>query len=270
MEIPNEIKLFYRDEIKNDRFNINGIGIREQMPECSINRPDGTGDCLLMFFYDEVNMRFKGDSISVPPGSMAYWEYSAQFYGNISAPWRHSWIHFGGTEAIEIVRRAGLSADKIIRPSGDVFERGLTALMYEKNRMEPDALILRDYFEILIRETVRSDTRYAKGPEIPRRMLEIKSHIDLNYRKHLTLDKLSKQFSISRPHLSAEFKRWFGISPGTYFIEQRLREAEVLLQDYNLQVAEVAERVGWSDVCHFTKLFKKHRGKTPTAVRSRK
>lgn len=270
MEIAKGIKRFYRDEVKNDRFNINGIGIYEEMPSCIVNRPDGTGDCLLMLFHSECIAMLNGEVVVISPGSMVYWEQSGHYYGNAEKKWRHSWIHFDGIDALDIIRRAGISPGRITQPAEDLFSLHLNSLLHEKSRLEPDFFILKDYFEILVREAVRSDPGYSKNSDIPERMLEVRNYIDANYRKHLTLDRLAKQFSISRPHLSAEFKRWFGISPGIYFIEQRLSEAEVLLQDHNMQVAEVAERVGWNDVCHFTKLFKKHRGKTPSAVRTRR
>ncbi len=258
---------FYRISKRKPEFTVNGVGVREPMLKGIVDRPGGTGDSLLMFFYDDIAVNLEKNKKNIPAGSMIYWEKCGHYYGRTDKNWMHTWIHFDGPEATRIIRRAGLRPFQVISPPMVSVERLLIQIDREMSRMIPDMVIVRNLFEVFIREIVRAG---ADGTvQIPMRMEEIRLYIENNYRKSIPLEKLARKFSISKPHLSAEFKRWFGLPPGEYQIEKRLREAEILLMDNNLQIADVADRVGWDDVCHFSKIFKKHRGKSPSAVRHR-
>lgn len=269
MENPKAFKHFYRNPVKSQNFMINAIGVREAMRPGIVNRPGGTGDSLLMFFHDQAVVKTKDSVVNIAAGSLIYWEKCAHYYGNTDIPWRHSWIHFDGSETYEILRLAGLRPFQIISPPVQIVENLLTEIDNEISMMSPDILILRDRFEIFIREIVRAGTGNKNVIEIPKRMTAIRQYIENNYRKALPLAKTARLFSISPPHLSAEFKRCFATSPGKYLIEYRLREAEILLKDNNLQIADIAEKVGWNDVYHFSKIFKRHRGVPPSSMRSK-
>ena len=49
----------------------------------------------------------------------------------------------------------------------------------------------------------------------------------------------------------------------------RVNRAKALLRDPSLRVHEVAEMVGYADVAHFSKNFKRLTGKSPVAYRAR-
>lgn len=52
-----------------------------------------------------------------------------------------------------------------------------------------------------------------------------------------------------------------------YLIHLRLQHASYLLQDRNLRVKEIAQQVGYDDICYFSKLFKKHYEISPSMLR---
>ncbi|MDD5698878.1 MAG: AraC family transcriptional regulator [Victivallaceae bacterium] len=267
MENYNCFKHFYPLSVNSETFAVSRIGVRETMHPGIINRPAGTGDSLLMFFYDEAIVNTENGLLTVPPGSLIYWEKCGHYYGNTAIPWMHSWVHFDGSEAIKIVRRAGMRPFLVTSMSSSLIEEALTVIDCEMSRIKPDMVIVRDRFEIFIRELMRSIKPAKNEVQIPERLLAIKDYLEANCHRRLKLDKLAQRFSISRPHLSAEFKRFFGTSPIEYLIERRLQEAEILLTDHNLRIGAVAEMVGWDDVCHFSKIFKKRRGRTPSSIR---
>jgi AraC-like DNA-binding protein len=269
MKTAKWFKRFYRNPPGSGNFVINGIGVREIMRPGIVNRPGGTGDSLLMFFYNKTVVNIQSEYRTIEAGSMVYWEKCGHYYGNTDSKWMHSWIHFDGSEAHSIVKHAGLQPFTIIRPAADMLEKLLTEIDREISMAGPDMLILRDRFEILVREIARSGKNSGNPLEIPERMIAVKRYLEDNYRRDLSLAGIARQFSVSPPHLSAEFKRCFGLSPVRYVIEYRLQEAELLLKDNNLQIAEIAEKVGWNDVYHFSKIFKRHRGVPPSAMRSK-
>ncbi len=269
MKTIKSFKHLYRNPVSSKNFVINGIGVCEAMLPGIVNRPGGTGDSLLMFFYDEAIINIKDELLTVAAGSLVYWDKCGHYYGSADIPWKHSWIHFDGSEAGEILQLAGLHPYQVIAPPVQIVEQLLTELDNEISVISPDILIIRDIFEIFVRKIIRAGVEDENKVEIPERMVAIKEYIDNNYHKALPLAKTARRFSISSPHLSSEFKRWFGLSPGKYLIECRLHEAEVLLKDNNLQIVDIAEKVGWDDVYHFSKIFKRHRGVPPSSMRTK-
>lgn len=263
-------KHFYRNPVKSNNFVINGVGVREVMPPSIINRPGGTGDSLLMFFYDKVIINTKDGFLTIAAGSLIYWEKCGHYYGNTDIPWRHSWIHFDGSDAYKMIGLAGLLPFQIISPPVPMLEKLLSEIDKEINMISPDISIIRNRFEIFIREIIRAGVENKSAVQVPKRMIAIRQYIEDNYHTTISLIQIARKFSISSPHLSAEFKRCFGISPKKYLIEYRLHEAEILLKDNNLQIADIAEIVGWNDVYHFSKIFKRHRGVPPSTMRSNK
>ncbi len=239
------------------------------MPPSIINRPGGTGDSLLMFFHDKAIVNTKDEVLTVAVGSLIYWKKCGHYYGNADLPWRHSWIHFDGSRAYEILHRAGMQPFQIISPPAIMLEKLLSEIDKEINMTLPDIFIIRNRFEIFIREIIRAGIENKSAVQVPERMIAIRQYIENNYHTTLSLSQIARRFSISSPHLSAEFKRWFGVAPGKYLIEYRLREAEMLLKDNNLQIIDIAEKVGWDDVYHFSKIFKKHYGVPPSSMRNK-
>ena len=72
--------------------------------------------------------------------------------------------------------------------------------------------------------------------------------------------------SVSRFH--ATFKTVMGASPGRYLQDLRLLRARQLLLAGDLPVKSVAAETGFADVFHFSRLFRKRCGASPSAYRA--
>ncbi|MBN1672123.1 MAG: helix-turn-helix domain-containing protein [Kiritimatiellae bacterium] len=66
----------------------------------------------------------------------------------------------------------------------------------------------------------------------------------------------------------SEFRAHFGFSPMDYVIRLRLNRAALLLRDPDRNVTETGRSVGYHELYHFSKAFKKHFGRSPTAYRA--
>ena len=80
----------------------------------------------------------------------------------------------------------------------------------------------------------------------------------------LNVDLISKELGISRVHLNRRLKAITNDSPGNYIRNYRLKHAAWLLLNKNMTVAEIAYAVGFSSQVHFSAIFKKHYGMSPT------
>jgi two-component system response regulator YesN len=87
-------------------------------------------------------------------------------------------------------------------------------------------------------------------------------------REHFTrpvipLDELAAHVGVSRNHLSWEFARETGETITEHLARLRVEEACRLLATTTLKVYEISERVGYTNVEHFGRVFKKVTGTSP-------
>jgi YesN/AraC family two-component response regulator len=69
---------------------------------------------------------------------------------------------------------------------------------------------------------------------------------------------------LSPVYISKIFKEETGESPINYLIKIRLEKAkEILLNENSGSIKSIANHVGYDDVYHFSKLFKKYYGISP-------
>ena len=88
-----------------------------------------------------------------------------------------------------------------------------------------------------------------------------------HYSRKITIAELTKQFNLNRNSLYQEFQQTTGLSLIAYLIRLRIKMAAVLLAETSMPVAEVMERVGYTDLTHFGRAFKKITGFTPLEYR---
>ena len=67
-------------------------------------------------------------------------------------------------------------------------------------------------------------------------------------------------------HMRNLFKKRYGTTPNQYRTTLRMLKARRLLAGTTMNVSEVARQVGYSDVAHFSRLFRKQHGQTPAAL----
>lgn len=94
------------------------------------------------------------------------------------------------------------------------------------------------------------------------------SYIDQNPHINLTLAQAADIMYRSPSSISHEFKRATGVNFKKYLIQKKLDKADELMSgNSRLKVYQVAEKVGYSDPYLFSRIYKKHRGFSPTDSR---
>ncbi|MFK7932757.1 MAG: ATP-binding protein, partial [Saprospiraceae bacterium] len=91
----------------------------------------------------------------------------------------------------------------------------------------------------------------------------IHEHINAD---NLNGDKIGKHFGISRGHLHRKIKAITNQSTGEYIKSVRLEKALEFLKEKKLNISEITYQTGFSSPSHFTRVFKKAYGKTPSEV----
>lgn len=106
-----------------------------------------------------------------------------------------------------------------------------------------------------------------KSEFVPPLVLNIISYLKENYQEPITLDALSKRFSVSKATLIYNFNKYLHSSPVDYLINIRIQQAKAALTDTNSNLSEIAESCGFSNANYFSLMFKRKVGVSPAYYR---
>lgn len=147
-----------------------------------------------------------------------------------------------------------------------------------KNEIENSLVYNRDVLIELFGALLVIVSRNLKKSEV----IALKSHISekekidtiLTYIRQNVLDKerikiksIAETFYMSPNYVSVFIKKHAGISIQQYVIKTRIKMAERLLKETNLNISEIAEKTGFLDSSHFNRIFNKYVGKNPSELR---
>ncbi|MFJ8085475.1 AraC family transcriptional regulator [Streptomyces sp. NPDC096205] len=83
-----------------------------------------------------------------------------------------------------------------------------------------------------------------------------------------TVASLAAQAGVSRALFARRFTELMGRPPLAYLTECRMDDAEALLADTDLSIAQIAKTVGYADAFGFSAAFKRHKGLSPSTFRA--
>lgn len=85
-------------------------------------------------------------------------------------------------------------------------------------------------------------------------------YMEENYREKLKLQDVADQVYVSQWHLSKLLNRYKGQSFSDILNNIRIEKARELLKDPSLRIGDIADMVGFLDMAHFSRVFKKQTG----------
>lgn len=93
-------------------------------------------------------------------------------------------------------------------------------------------------------------------------------YIETHYAEKLTLTELAEKTYVSQWYLSKLLNKYTDKSFCDLLNQTRIKKAEKLLQDPSLKIYEIAEVLGFNDVTHFSRIFKKVEQVSPNEYRN--
>lgn len=129
-------------------------------------------------------------------------------------------------------------------------------------------LVLNRLVEILLVEALRL-TQEPEAPEgllrglADARLAEAIRHIHADPARPWTIARLAKVAALSRSAFFERFTRNVGVTPMEYLLAWRMALAKDLLRRQEINIADVAERVGYGSASTFSTAFSRHVGQPP-------
>lgn len=163
-------------------------------------------------------------------------------------PWQYRWIGFDG----ELSKRIG-ELYPVIKVPNNIFPSVSTA-----DEDAPDMLsyslaaqLFTFYGEVFYRD--KHSNHYVR---------KVIDYINSSYMRQVRVEEIAESLSLDRRYLTRLFKQKTGQTVQDYLIKVRMNAACRQLSEGG-GVAEAATLCGYSDVCNFSKMFKRIYGVSP-------
>ena len=102
------------------------------------------------------------------------------------------------------------------------------------------------------------------GSENQRLARRVMAYIHEHYSDPLNREQLAGYAGVSERHLNRCFLQETGLAPMAYLNRFRIQQARGLLKDRSRSITEVMGAVGFSDSSHFTRVFRREVGVSPS------
>jgi AraC-like DNA-binding protein len=238
-----------------------------------VSNPWGIPAWRIMMFHQAVPLKIHNQTIVIQPQSLLIFPPDViTSYGTRDKRWQHSWLRISGDQADQIIQQAEVPFNQpIIFESANLSDHWLDVFHREMQHTEQIdtrcvSLLLECWLMKIAAQAQVNQAQHA----IPQAFRHAYRYINEHYRENIKLDALANQFYLSPRYFCTRFKQYYRITPINLVMRLRMTLARDLLTDVNLQITEIAQMCGYSDVYYFSRLFKQEHGMTPSAFRSSK
>jgi AraC-like DNA-binding protein len=174
-----------------------------------------------------------------------------------------------------VILRSFQAGSNVVHLTGSTraeVERVVARMLEEQQAADREAILLSRLFlsEILVMisrvdkaSRKDGDTKGSQGRSIAS---EAATYITQHFRDEITLSSLADTLCVSRFYLARVFKQHTGFTIVQYINNARITAAARMLKP-GVRVAEVAMHVGFNNVSHFGKVFRRSMGMPPQRYR---
>lgn len=111
--------------------------------------------------------------------------------------------------------------------------------------------------------------RIRFGGEPTQLTLDVANYIQHHLSEPIRAEDIARVLFMSRPYLSAKFRKETGETLTDFIMKEKTEEAKRLLRYSDKSFTVIGAYLGFSSPGHFTRVFKKYAGRTPTEYREK-
>ncbi|MES2240752.1 MAG: AraC family transcriptional regulator [Bacteroidota bacterium] len=142
--------------------------------------------------------------------------------------------------------------------------RSLNNEMKTHLKFENQGILMQLISRFIGSNNFKSDNNNA----IPSKILDSMSYIQLNLSNNLTVEELAARANQNKDYFSKQFLAHTGLRPLNYIHEKKIERAQYLIATTDKTFLEIAIDTGFSNLPHFSKIFKQIVSLTPGEYRS--
>ena len=233
-------------------------------------------DSYLFFIVENGSgtLTVRGNTYQLAPGACAFVDCHDS-YTHATSPdlWTLKWIHFTspGMPAIyqEYMSNGGSPVFTPADPNGLIATwQHVYDYASADDSSTRDLYINQTLWQLLTQLMICA--RPAQSSDLPHgsaAIQQIKSYLDANFAKKITLDELSQRYFLNKYYITRLFKETYQTSVISYVTALRITAAKRAIRFTDLPLEQIAADCGFESPYYFSKCFKKVEGISPRDYR---
>ncbi|GAE32921.1 AraC family transcriptional regulator [Halalkalibacter hemicellulosilyticus] len=187
--------------------------------------------------------------------------------------WATYYVTFSGAAVDQILTSLDMNYSAVYEETGSISFSQLIEEMLVRIEKEPQYLAYESsvqlyQFLMMLKKHGKLNNKRSVLQSYEK-IRPIVEWLETVYHEDIGLVEMAEKAEVSSQYLNKLFHETFGISPYSFLVQLRIREAKrILLSEKALPLKDVAGIVGFNGVSHFVSTFKKREGITPSSYRS--
>lgn len=238
-----------------------------------IDRPNGSGDDLLLIFKTPAVVETKDAQINVfPDSALLYRVGEPQHYKACADSFTNHWIHMDCGESDKLHEQTGMPFGEVVKLTNSAEAEDIMRMLV---REELSSLPSKEAcIDLLIRMLLIKLGDNSRA-QIPREaqspyysaLMEIRTEIYSNPGRFYCIEQLAASANLSPSYFQRLYSRQFSVSCYEDMLTARIRTAKRYLKDTGMSVREIALGCGYENDVVFMRRFKQRTGLTPSEYR---
>ncbi len=206
-----------------------------------------------------------------------------EYYPDPDEPFSSYWVHCAGTLMDDFFAMLGIT-EAVLQVEGSEFiddfeyiNRVLLRMKFGEPMQTGYEKVAGVLFGILLAATeykrknnhITAFERIDLSEEKVEMIDYSKDYVDRNIALDITVQRLADKSNYSASQVSKLFAKKHGISLTKYILKQKLGYAKEILETSDAPIEIIAAALSFSNAAHFSNLFSKHVGISPTAYRKK-
>lgn len=255
---------------------INNVGYNHSHDaDFYIDRPSGSGDCLLLLLKTDTIFTIDGNDIIAPKDSFfLYPKGRPQYYRCISQQiFENDWVHFlFESEDEKKFKELNIPYETFIKTDHlSFYSFCVKSIAFEhcSSNMHKHSTI--EHFMFLIFNKISEEMNNAENAIFNSHyemLATIRNKIYSRPYEDRTIESTAHEVCMSKSTFQLLYKKQFGVTLTQDIITSRIDYAKMLLENTNINVIDVAKKCGYNNYAHFERQFRSRCGISPTGYRS--
>lgn len=209
-------------------------------------------------------LMYSGREYELNPGTLFFMFPQVAYTIQGSDDFEYIYISYAGSSATRLMSSFGITESNSVYHNfthGALWSDAILRITPENANILTESVLF--YTLSLVHSIYNTDV--VADEKDDNLISSLKSYIDVHYREtDLSISKLSQIFSYSEKYLSAFFKKNMNIRFTEYLNKLRVQYATALMSEGNCKISQISVMCGYRDPMYFSKVFKRHKGYTPT------
>lgn len=190
------------------------------------------------------------------------------YQADVQNPWAYDWVGFQGADAPRLLALCALGSDALAVGLGEHAPQ-LSALLravHEARGTTPaHDMAMTGQLYLFFSHLAKALHPAVPSPSFNRDVMQTAMRlIAYSHAQPMGVAELADAIGLSRSQLYRIFIKETGLAPNALITQYRVNRACSLLRAQQLTVAQVAASVGFTDALHFSRVFKRLKGVSPS------